>query len=174
VASAAFLAAATAAGLWRLWGRKKATTPAPSGAPAGIVPLRSQVLFFAVADAVVPRWGGHPSASEIDLVPRLERRVKGLPRREAFYRRNWPYLERDLRRRVRFEADRPDPVELAGLLEEWFAEFRSEMVPSAAAHMFEVLRRDVLMVYYTSPAGRGAVGYDGPVRRTHPRGEALA
>jgi hypothetical protein len=142
-------------------------TPPPS--PVSFLPATSVPLLLSLADLVVPAWHGEPAASEIDLLPRLERVVGRSPARADFYRRKWGFLERDLRRAAPFEGAGPLAEAALPVLQSWFEEYRSLEVPSAAAHMFEVLRRDVLRAYYASPAGWRAVGYPGPARRSHPR-----
>ncbi len=166
IAGAAIVAAAVAAVLSRLHRRE-----VPATAPASIFPARTQPVLFAVADAIVPRWGVHPAASEIDLVPRLERWVRAAPRRRRFYQREWESFEAGIRRRVPFAGDRPEPEALVTLFEGWYDDFRTQADPDTHVRLFEQLRRDVLRVYYASPAGWASVGYAGPVHRTHPMGD---
>ena len=172
-AAAAQVAAATLAGCTRLLGRKTAKKPAESDptAPESLFSPESRKVLLGVADVIVPRDGEHPAASEIDLVPRLERRVLASEGRLLLHRMNWWRFEGAIRQRVSFTDGRPDPQALAPILEGWYAAFRSERRPSAEARFFEALRRDVLRIYYSSPAGWASVGYAGPVHRSHPLGE---
>jgi hypothetical protein len=119
-------------------------------------------MLLAVADAIVPRFEGHPAASEIDLLPRLERCIEASPDGAEFYRRNWSRFERDLRQRVPFPDGPPAPEALHATLEQWHREYVSQHAPSPAARYFEGLRRNVLLAYYTSPDGWASVGYAGP------------
>jgi hypothetical protein len=151
-------------------------TRAPSG-PASrtafqssLVPPESQALLLAIGDAVVPAWRGHPGAGQIDLLPQLERWVNASPGRRQRYR-EWPRFETDLRARLSFDGEAPEPQVLSDHLETLYREFRSGRVPSPAARFFERLRRDVLRVYYASPAGWASVGYTGPARHA-PSGSA--
>jgi hypothetical protein len=141
----------------------------PQHSPVSFLPAGSVPLLLGLADLVVPAWKGQPAASDIDLLPRLERVVGSSRSRADFYRRKWVFLERDLRRAVPYEGGLPLAADALPLLQSWYEEYRSVEVPSAAAHMFEVLRRDLLRAYYASPAGWKAVGYAGPARRSHPR-----
>jgi hypothetical protein len=115
-----------------------------------------------VADAIVPRFEGHPAASEIELIPRLKRCMEASPDGADFYRRHWSQFERELRQRVPFPDGRPVPEALHATLEQWHREYVSQPTPSLAASYFEGLRRNVLLAYYTSPAGWTSVGYAGP------------
>ena len=176
IAAAAIVAVAVGAVLSRLLRRQvpaQAHGPARP-APASIFPARTQPVLFAVADAIVPRYGEHPAASEIDLVPRLERWVRAAPRRRRFYQREWESFEAEIRRRVPFAGDRPEPEALIPLFEGWYHDFRTQADPDTHVRLFEQLRRDVLRVYYASPAGWASVGYAGPVHRTHPLGDDRA
>ena len=58
---------------------------------------------------------------------------------------------------------------LVPLLRDWYAEYRDAPQPSNNARFADDFRRDVLRIYYASPAGWRSVGYDGPVHRSHPR-----
>jgi hypothetical protein len=175
IAAAAIVAAAVVATLSRLLRREvPAQAPEPARpAPASIFPARTQPVLFAVADVIVPRYGEHPAASEIDLVPQLERWVRAAPRRRRFYQREWENFEARIRRSVPFAGDRPEPEALIPLFEGWYDDFRTQADPDTHVRLFEQLRRDVLRVYYASPAGWASVGYAGPVMRAHPRGESL-
>ena len=72
-------------------------------------------------------------------------------------------FEREIRQRVPFDAGRPDPEALHDVLAQWHRDYATESDPSLPASYFEGLRRNVLLAYYTSPAGWALVGYPGPV-----------
>jgi len=158
------LAATVAVGgavIARLFGGRGAPPPSDSVFAPG-----SEPLLLAVADAVVPRAGEHPAASEIDLLPRLERWVESSPSRRRSYRRGWPPFERQIRAQTATGGARPDPEALAGLLERWHRDYR-EGRGHEYARFFEQLRRDTLRVYYGSPAGWISLGYNGRPQRGH-------
>jgi hypothetical protein len=117
------------------------------------------------ADVLVPRAGDHPAASEIDLLPRLDRWVASSPRRARFYREIWPAFETEVR--TRSGEALPDPKELQVLFGRWHEAYRRGR-PSDAARFFEQLRRDVLSIYYSSPQGWASLGYAGRVVRAQP------
>ena len=182
VASGALVAAGAAAGLAWLLGRERRTplaeaTPETVSAtplPEAMIPPESVPLLLAVADAIVPRYGEHPAASEMDLLPNLERWVRGAPGRLERYQSSWSSFESEIRDHVPFADGRPDPEALTLLLEQWYEAYRRQSQRGAAANLFEQIRRDVLRVYYSSPAGWASLGYTGPVKRSHPMGEAHA
>ena len=164
---------AVGAGLWRLLDAR--TSPKPDVAkqspienaarpPVGTTGFSydSPPLLLAVVDAIVPRFGAHPAASEIDLLPRLDRCLAASPEGPDVFRRHWPSFEREIRQRVPFRAGRPDPDVLHDVLEQWHHDYATESNPSLPASYFEGLRRYVLLAYYTSPAGWASVGYSGP------------
>lgn len=126
-----------------------------------VFPAARQPLLLALADVIVPRAGDSPAASEIDLVPRLERWVERSPNVARIYAVAWKDMDAAVRAQVRFEAGRPDPQALHALCERWFREYTDAPRPSRAALVFEQLRWDVLTVYYASPAGRTFVGDPG-------------
>jgi hypothetical protein len=162
-------AAAAVAWRLRLLGRRPTTPPvAEAPAPSALIGPDHQAVFFAVADVIVPRWGEHPAASETDLLPRLEKLGRLYPSRAETLRDNWPAFEQILRQRVPFHDGLPDAVALTALFEIWYAEYRSGAEPGPVREYFELLRMDVLRVYYSSPAGWASVGYTGPVYRTYP------
>ena len=157
--------AGAAAGAWSiarfLAGRAE---PPPLPPPDPVFAPGSEPFLLAVADAVVPRVGDAPAASEIDLIPRLEHWVTSSPSRRRSYRRAWPRFEWRIRARTMGDGDRPDPEALTALLEQWYRDYR-EGRAHASARFFEQLRRDTLRVYYASPAGWISLGYMGPVQR---------
>lgn len=173
LAGALALAAGCADGSLRWWRGAPAAPGAPAAAPVVTgwtpVPAPQLPVFWAVADVIVPRWQGHPAASEIDLLPRLEKLARMFPEPAAYRYQTWLQFEAVLRRRVDFSAGLPDPGQLHELFESLYTEWRRADRPSAESHYFEKLRMDVLRAYYSSPAGWKAVGYAGPVRRSHPR-----
>ena len=175
------LLTAAAVGVWRLVrnrGGVGLAEAAESTSSAQIVvnnpqifPARSESFFLAVADAIVPRFGPHPAASEIDLLPRLERCIALSPEGPDVFRRHWRAFEGEIRARVALRDGRPDPEALNELLAGWHRDYARQPDPSLAASYFELLRRTVLLAYYTSPAGWASVGYAGPARRAHPARE---
>ncbi|MDJ0867050.1 MAG: hypothetical protein QNK03_13145 [Myxococcota bacterium] len=180
-AAGALLLGALGAGIARLLGlfggqaapsREAAPTPVTAPLRSTIFPPDAGPLLLAVADAVVPRYGPHPAASEIDLVPRLERSIVLSPAGPDLYRNHWRAFETAVRTRVPYAHGRPDAEALSALLWEWFREYRDEADPSVPAGYFEALRRNVLRAYYSSAAGWASVGYAGPVRLSHPVGDA--
>jgi hypothetical protein len=148
-----------AAVIARLLGGRRAP-PAPELSFAS----GSEPFLLAVADAVVPRVGEYPAASEIDFLPRLQRWVESSPYRRRMYQRGWPRFEQQIRARIATRGDGPDPEALAGLLERWHRDYR-EGRAEPPARFFEQLRRDTLRVYYASPAGWISLGYTGRPQR---------
>jgi hypothetical protein len=120
-------------------------------------------VLLAVADVIVPRQGDSPAASEIDFAARFEDMLAGFPELARVYRRDLPHFVEAVRRRVPMPGGAPDPDLLARLCERWHVAARSEARPEPAARFFELLRDDVLRVYYASPAGWAFAGFDGPV-----------
>lgn len=127
-----------------------------------ICPPDSILLLLAVADVIVPRFGAHPGAGELELLPRLDRCLIASPEGAEVFRRHWSSFEREIRQRVPFYAGRPDPEALHDVLAQWHLDYATESDPSLPASYFEGLRRNVLLAYYTSPAGWASVGYPGP------------
>jgi len=123
-------------------------------------------LLVAVADAIVPRFGAHPGAGELELLPRLDRCLTASPEGAEVFRRHWSSFEREIRQRVPFGAGRPDPEALHDVLAQWHLDYATESDPSLPASYFEGLRRNVLLAYYTSPAGWASVGYPGPAHKS--------
>jgi hypothetical protein len=158
------------AALSRLLGKQTAQrAPEPDErADSSIFPATSQPLLIAIADAIVPGDGEHPAASEIDIVPRLELWVRSTPGRLHLYRREWRLFEAGLRLRLSFARDRTNSEVLIPLFEQWLEAFRTQPAPDGPVRFFEELRRDVLRVYYASPAGWASLGYAGPAYGTHP------
>ena len=158
---------------WRVLTRGDADGVRSQAAPypgyGSIFAPATRPLLDALADAIVPRFGGHPAASEIGIASRLERWLLTSPHRLRVYRTYWPGFEASIRERVALRPGRPDPDALVPLLRGWYAEYRDAARPSANALFAEDFRRDVLRLYYASPAGWKSVGYDGPVHRSHPR-----
>jgi hypothetical protein len=171
IAMGALVAAGT--GLWRLLDPRTSRKPdqvnqnpienaaRPSVGTTGFS-YDSPPLLLAVMDAIVPRFGAHPAASEIDLLPRLDRCLDASPEGPDVFRRHWPSFEREIRQRVPFRAGRPDPDALHDVLAQWHRDYATESDPSLPASYFEGLRRYVLLAYYTSPAGWASVDYSGP------------
>jgi len=137
---------------------------AKQGVVAPIFPVEDRPLLLALADAIMPRAGDHPAASEIDLLPRLERWVHTSDSRIQIYERGWPRLRAALERAGEAGASGPSSRTLRAL----YRRFRLDEQPPPEAAFFEQLRRDVLRVYYASPAGWASVDYTGPAHRPHP------
>jgi hypothetical protein len=174
VAIAALALGAVSLWLARRLGRPGAgVTAAPtadgSAHSSGIFPASDQALALALADAIVPRFGPHPAASEIDLLPRVERSL-ALMETGELVRSNWSALAAALRASIP-RNPAVDPEKLRALLEVWYRQARRPD-PRPEAVCFEALRCAVLRAYYTSPEGWRAAGYPGPVHRTHPAGGA--
>jgi hypothetical protein len=171
---AAAIAGAAAWSALLRWGKprdeatpvERAPTPQHTALPEG-----SEALLLVAADVLVPRSDVHPAASEIDLMPRLERWIASSARRARSYRETWPAFETEVR--ARSGEALPDPKELQVLFGRWHEAYR-ENRPSDAARFFEQFRRDVLRVYYSSPQGWASLGYAGRVVRAQPStGEPL-
>lgn len=173
----AIVGSAVAAGVWRSLRRR---SPGPGAREGGGVARElwgspeSTALLLAVANAIVPREGEAPGAGEIDLLARLGPWVELLPQRARFYGQGWPEFERAVREQVRFRGPDPDPESLHAQLADWFASYQAAPRRSPRAYFFEVLRQDVLRVYYSSPEGWAALGYSGPPHRMHPREKAAS
>jgi hypothetical protein len=168
LAAAALLAGLVAALGRRRLGPPRAPAAQPAAAPAAaasgaVVPSEDEPLLLRIADVIVPADGDSPPASGIDLLPRLERWIGSSSGRRAIYERGWPALAL----RVRELGPEPGAAALAALCGELHGSFRAG-AGDAAAGFFEQLRRDVLRVYWASPAGWAAVGYTGPAHRAHP------
>jgi len=168
------LLAGFAVGVWRLMHPPRpsgelgeleisfAKEAARSSFESTIFPPDSVPLLLAVADVIVPRFGEHPGAGEFKLLPRLERCLIASPEGPEVFRRHWPLFEREIRQRVPFRAGRTDSEVLHEVLAQWHRDYATERDPSLPASYFEGLRRNVLLAYYTSPAGWASVGYPGP------------
>ena len=125
-------------------------------------------LVLAVADAIVPRYGEHPAASEIDLLPRLDECIDVSSEGGDFYLKYWRRFEAELLATVPSANGRPEPAALSARCESWYEEYYREDAPSLASNYLEGLRRSVLLAYYTLPAGWASVGYAGPAHLRHP------
>jgi len=167
------LLVAGALGVWRLMSPRSrrehedvelssSETIARPSFESTLFPPDSIPLLLAVADAIVPRFGMHPGAGELELLPRLDRCLTASPEGAEVFRRHWSSFEREIRQRVPFAAGRPDPEALHDVLAQWHLDYATESDPSLPASYFEGLRRNVLLAYYTSPAGWASVGYPGP------------
>lgn len=165
IAGAAIAGAVGGGALLLRWGRWRGEVTRIERTPHASLPEGSEALLLAAADVLVPRFGAHPAASEIDLLPRLDRWVASSPRRTRFYREIWPAFESEVRARSREAL--PDPKELQVLFGRWHEAYRRGR-PSDAARFFEQLRRDVLSIYYSSPQGWASLGYAGRVVRAQP------
>lgn len=161
------------------WGEPTPLEPAESTQETGpdqsegdaIFTSEDEALLFAVADLIVPREGDLPAASEIDLIPRLERWARTSEARLRLYRRGWPGL-RDLIHEKAFQDGELDSEKLGASMQHWFLVYRRRRRGGPrGVPFFEQLRRDILRVYYSSPAGWAVVGYSGPGHRSSPLGE---
>ena len=178
--AAVAVAGAAAAGVARWLRRSEAgelatasrapAAPEADGDPESIVPTEDMGLFLALADVIVPRDGDLPAASEIDLWPRLERWVRSSDSRLRLYRRSWPALRKLLQSRLARAGDRPRAVVLHEAMRFCHRAYRRQERPEGGVRFAEQIRRDVLRVYYASPAGWASVGYTGPAHRSHPLG----
>ncbi len=148
-----------------------ATASPPPGTPpsAGpIFPPQDHALLLTLADLIVPREGVYPAASETDLIPRLEAWAASSPSRRRIYVGGWPELKKLIGRLPSVDG-LPDTERLARKMHGWHGRFRRRRQRgNKGVRFFEQLRRDVLRLYYASPAGAATVGYSGPVHRSHP------
>jgi hypothetical protein len=142
------------------------SAPVTEPNPEPLFPPEDWPLLLAVADAIVPREGDLPAASEIDLLPKLESWVRGSAPRLRIYERGWPRFRALLERKGEAGASGPSKRTLIRL----HTRYRFADRPPQEAAFFEQLRRDVLRLYYASPAGWASVSYTGPVHRPHPLG----
>jgi hypothetical protein len=138
--------------------------------PEPLFPPEDWPLLLAVADAIVPREGDLPAASEIDLLPKLESWARSDASRLRIYKKGWPRFRKLLERAGEASASGPSINTLSQL----HTRYRLEDRPPQGAAFFEQLRRDVLRIYYASPAGWASVSYTGPVHRPHPIGASGA
>ena len=142
--------------------RRSESTPAVgSGGTPPVIPPETLSTLLVIADVIVPRHGDSPSASEIDLIARLERLISDSPARAATYRTQWVKLAKTIQEKVPVVDGKPDPDELARHLRIYHGRFRRTRRGGDLGNAFEQLRRDVMRIYYTSPEGRAWVGHDG-------------
>ncbi|MDH3211570.1 MAG: hypothetical protein OEM05_03700 [Myxococcales bacterium] len=176
-------AAAAAAGVaqWLMGrggdaGPRAAPDPTPPASPprdaapaaGAIFPSEDHALLLMVADLIVPREGVYPAASETDLIPRLEAWGADSPSRRRIYVAGWPELKKMIGRLPSVDG-LPDTRRLARRMRAWHRRFRRRRRGGrGGVNFFEQLRRDVLRLYYASPAGAATVGYIGPVHRPQP------
>jgi hypothetical protein len=149
-------------------GRWLAAWAEPEAAERPLFPAASRLLLGHFADVIVPEWNGHPPASVGDFLGRFEALAAATPGRVDSYRRLFERFARQVDARAPLLPGPPDPLALGALFEAWQHEWRTQPKPSFAAQFFEMLRRDVLRTYYSSPAGWKSVGYAGPVHRAAP------
>jgi hypothetical protein len=171
------VAAGAAAGVAQ-WLARRAGDEAPEAAPdptapaspprdaapsaGAIFPPEDHALLLTVADLIVPREGDYPAASETDLIPRLEAWGADSPSRRRIYVRGWPELKKMIERLPSVDG-LPDTQRLARRMRAWHRRFRGrQRRGTKGINFFEQLRRDVLRLYYGSPAGAATVGYPGP------------
>ncbi len=107
---AAAIVGAVVGGALLRWGRRRGKATRAGRTSHASLPEGSEALLLVAADVLVPRAGDHPAASEIDLLPRLDRWVASSPLRARSYREMWPAFEREVR--ARSGAALPDPKEL--------------------------------------------------------------
>jgi hypothetical protein len=143
-----------------------AEAPVTEPNPEPLFPPEDWPLLLAIADAIVPREGDLPAASEIDLLPKLESWVRASAGRLRIYEKGWPQFRALLERKGEAGASGPSRRTLGRL----HVRYRFGARPPRGAAFFEQLRRDVLRLYYASPAGWASVSYTGSVHRPHPLG----
>jgi hypothetical protein len=157
-------------GAW-LWQRSRGSAPVRASAEepswtaieGGVFPQEALPLLAILASAIVPRDGRHPGAGEIALLAGLETVIDESPDGADFFREHWPALARAVRERVPHRGGAPVPARLEAQLLAWHLEYEVEDAPSVPASVFEGLRRNVLLAYYSTAAGWASVGYPGPV-----------
>jgi hypothetical protein len=149
--------------------------PARAASPEGpLFTTASRRLLTQLADVIVPEWNGHPAAGSDDFVARFEALARATPGRADAYGRFFGRFVKAVHARVPLLSEPPDPLALGALFDAWHGEWRAQAKPPFEARFFEMLRRDVLRTYYSSPAGWRAVGYAGPVHRAAPAGGSHA
>jgi hypothetical protein len=181
IAAAVAVGGAAVAGVAR-WLRRPADreapeAPTPPEAPAPtdradaeeaapLVPPADEPWLLALAEAIVPRDGELLGARDIDLLPRLDAHVRSSASRLRVYRRGWPDLRGFLERRHASAPDAGRDEVAVVVMSFCFRMYRRPRTPPLRVRMAEQLRRDVLTVYYGSPAGWASLGYSGPPHRT--------
>jgi hypothetical protein len=169
IGGAALAGLAAAAWLARPLRGARAWLASRIGGGDALFPAETASVFLAVADVIVPRDGDSPAASEIDFLPLFERFVRAEPGRLRLYREQWPAFAARVRALSTTAGQLPDADRIRAEYERWYAHFREARRGGDDTSRFaEQLRRDVLRVYYASPAGWAYVGYPGPARRGHP------
>jgi hypothetical protein len=161
----AFLSALLGLLAWLLApARRLGATPAP------LLPAAARERLAGFAAVIVPAWNGQPAAGTGEFLERFEALARLTPRRVEDYGR---YFERFVREvDAQLPPQQPqDVVALDALFERWHEEWRREAEPSFAAQFFELLRRDVLRSYYSSPAGWRSLAFHGPAHRATPDGK---
>ncbi len=144
---------------------KQVADETATSAEAPLFPEEDHVYLLAMADIIVPREGDLPSASDIDIIARLEELAHSSESRLRVYRKGWPKL-RILLRLVKFKDDKLDSEVLEQRMRKWSNNFRTKRrVPRKAIPFFELMRRDILALYYSTPSGWSSVGYTGPIHR---------
>jgi hypothetical protein len=149
-------------------GRRLAAYAVPDPAAGPLFPAASRRLLAQLADVIVPAWDGQPAAGSDDFVTRFEALARAAPDRVDAYGRFFERFVQAVGAHVPLEPGPPDPLALGALFEIRHREWRTQPKPSFGAQFFEMLRRDVLRTYYSSPAGWKAVGYTGPAHRAAP------
>ncbi len=143
-------------------GSREAGNTAVPDPQLALFPPEDEAIFFAIADAIVPRFEGSPPASEVALLPHMLSWIALFPNRIELYHEVWPRL----RAAVVAKAQRPhgtlDSAALNQLLENWFSEIRTSHSPHPEARLFEAIRRHVLRAYYATPEGQSFAGYSLP------------
>jgi hypothetical protein len=126
------------------------TVPAP-GAPPRLLSPRAARTFYNAADALVPPGSqGEPGAGDLDLVPELERRLRGegvgavrrlwlllaileaQPRGSPGARRGFSWLPREERRRI-LEAWRRSRIPARRRAVAWLAQLVDACLAAARA-----------------------------------------
>jgi hypothetical protein len=139
-------------------------------APAPLFSPEDRDLLLTIADIIVPRDGDLPAASEIDILPKLERWARSSESRLTIYETGWPRLRALLEKKGEIGGAGPSDRTLRRL----HLQYRFKRRPRGESVFFEQLRRDVLRLYYASPEGWKAVSYTGPVHRRNPLDEERA
>ena len=99
-------------------------------------------MLLVIADVIVPRYGDSPAASEIDLIPQLQRLIKESPARARVYANEWVKLVKIIEERVPVVGGKPDPDELARHLQVYHRRYRRTKKGGDLGRAFEQLRRE--------------------------------
>ncbi|MCP5110101.1 MAG: gluconate 2-dehydrogenase subunit 3 family protein, partial [bacterium] len=92
---------------------QSSSTSADSGDAPPVIQPDTVATLLVIADVIVPRYGDSPAASEIGLIPKLEKLIRDSPARAAVYRQGWRELAEAIQEEVPVVDGKPDPDELA-------------------------------------------------------------